>query len=102
MNFKIYLVLNFFVQDTEEARLQHARPLHVIEGPLMDGMAEVGRLFGSGQMFLPQVRRHCVSSFQGFKQFLFCLSGDQERSRDEKGGGASDSVHGGGKTFGWR
>ncbi len=46
---------HFFVQDTEEARLQHDRPLHVIEGPLMDGMSEVGRLFGSGQMFLPQV-----------------------------------------------
>ena len=43
------------VADTEEARLQFARPIEVIEGPLMDGMNVVGDLFGSGQMFLPQV-----------------------------------------------
>ncbi|MGN6112824.1 MAG: methionine synthase [Luteimonas sp.] len=41
--------------DTEEARLQAARPLDVIEGPLMDGMNVVGDLFGAGRMFLPQV-----------------------------------------------
>ncbi len=41
--------------DTEEARLQAARPLDVIEGPLMDGMNVVGDLFGAGKMFLPQV-----------------------------------------------
>jgi 5-methyltetrahydrofolate--homocysteine methyltransferase len=43
------------VDDTEEARLQYARPIEVIEGPLMDGMNVVGDLFGSGKMFLPQV-----------------------------------------------
>ncbi|NCT68148.1 MAG: methionine synthase [Rhodanobacteraceae bacterium] len=42
-------------QDTEEARQQCARPLDVIEGPLMDGMNVVGDLFGAGKMFLPQV-----------------------------------------------
>src|SRR6201993_2977872 len=41
--------------DTEEARVKLGRPLHVIEGPLMDGMNVVGDLFGSGKMFLPQV-----------------------------------------------
>jgi 5-methyltetrahydrofolate--homocysteine methyltransferase len=41
--------------DTEEARQQFARPLEVIEGPLMDGMKVVGDLFGAGKMFLPQV-----------------------------------------------
>ncbi len=41
--------------DTEEARQQMERPLDVIEGPLMDGMKVVGRLFGDGKMFLPQV-----------------------------------------------
>ena len=45
----------FIVDDTEEARLAAERPLHVIEGPLMDGMNVVGDLFGSGKMFLPQV-----------------------------------------------
>ena len=43
------------IEDTEQARLQAERPLHVIEGPLMDGMNVVGDLFGSGKMFLPQV-----------------------------------------------
>ena len=43
------------LDDTEEARLQFARPIEVIEGPLMDGMNVVGDLFGSGKMFLPQV-----------------------------------------------
>jgi 5-methyltetrahydrofolate--homocysteine methyltransferase len=43
------------VDDTEEARQQYARPIEVIEGPLMAGMNTVGDLFGSGKMFLPQV-----------------------------------------------
>ncbi|MFO6446087.1 methionine synthase [Erythrobacter sp. NE805] len=43
------------VEDTEEARQSAARPIEVIEGPLMDGMNVVGDLFGSGKMFLPQV-----------------------------------------------
>ncbi|WP_425490809.1 dihydropteroate synthase [Luteimonas cellulosilyticus] len=41
--------------DTEEARVQYARPLEVIEGPLMTGMNVVGDMFGAGKMFLPQV-----------------------------------------------
>jgi 5-methyltetrahydrofolate--homocysteine methyltransferase len=45
----------FIVEDTEEARQAAARPIEVIEGPLMDGMNVVGDLFGSGKMFLPQV-----------------------------------------------
>ncbi|AUW58286.1 methionine synthase [Sphingobium sp. SCG-1] len=45
----------YVVDDTEEARLRFARPIEVIEGPLMDGMNVVGDLFGSGKMFLPQV-----------------------------------------------
>ena len=43
------------VDDTEEARQNYAKPIEVIEGPLMDGMNVVGDLFGSGKMFLPQV-----------------------------------------------
>jgi 5-methyltetrahydrofolate--homocysteine methyltransferase len=45
----------FIVDDTEEARVAAARPLDVIEGPLMAGMNVVGDLFGAGKMFLPQV-----------------------------------------------
>ena len=45
----------FVEADTEEARQKYARPLEIIEGPLMDGMRVVGDLFGAGKMFLPQV-----------------------------------------------
>jgi len=48
-------ITEFVEQDTEEARQHYARPIEVIEGPLMDGMNIVGDLFGEGKMFLPQV-----------------------------------------------
>ncbi len=48
-------IADFIVDDVEEARPTFARPLEVIEGPLMDGMNVVGELFGDGKMFLPQV-----------------------------------------------
>ncbi len=48
-------IVDYIVEDTEEARQAADRPLDVIEGPLMGGMAVVGELFGAGKMFLPQV-----------------------------------------------
>jgi len=51
----VHGVVDFIEADTEEARAKLARPLDVIEGPLMDGMRVVGDLFGAGKMFLPQV-----------------------------------------------
>ncbi len=48
-------IADYVEEDVEEARLKAERPLHVIEGPLMDGMNVVGDLFGEGKMFLPQV-----------------------------------------------
>ncbi len=48
-------IVDFIDEDTEEARQKSARPLNVIEGPLMAGMNVVGDLFGAGKMFLPQV-----------------------------------------------
>jgi 5-methyltetrahydrofolate--homocysteine methyltransferase len=51
----VHGVVDFIEADTEEARQALARPLDVIEGPLMDGMKTVGDLFGAGKMFLPQV-----------------------------------------------
>ena len=47
-------IVEWIEADTEEARLKLERPIHVIEGPLMDGMKVVGDLFGAGKMFLPQ------------------------------------------------
>ncbi|MDF3076646.1 MAG: hypothetical protein K0S09_535 [Sphingobacteriaceae bacterium] len=48
-------IIEYLDEDVEEARQQYAKPLEVIEGPLMDGMNIVGDLFGAGKMFLPQV-----------------------------------------------
>jgi len=56
-------------EDTEEARAAAARPIEVIEGPLMDGMNVVGDLFGAGKMFLPQV----VKSARVMKQAVAYL-----------------------------
>jgi len=62
-------ITDYIEQDTEEARLSVARPLHVIEGHLMDGINVVGDLFGSGKMFLPQV----VKSARVMKQAVAYL-----------------------------
>ncbi len=51
----VHGVVDFIEEDAEEARVKLGEPLHVIEGPLMDGMKTVGALFGDGKMFLPQV-----------------------------------------------
>ncbi len=51
----VHGVVDFIEPDVEEARQKYARPLEIIEGPLMDGMKVVGDLFGAGKMFLPQV-----------------------------------------------
>ena len=62
-------ITEYIEADTEEARAQSERPLHVIEGPLMDGMNVVGDLFGAGKMFLPQV----VKSARVMKQAVAYL-----------------------------
>ncbi len=62
-------ITEFIEADTEEARQAAERPLHVIEGPLMDGMNIVGDLFGAGKMFLPQV----VKSARVMKQAVALL-----------------------------
>ncbi|HWI76207.1 MAG TPA: methionine synthase [Sphingomicrobium sp.] len=69
------------LDDTEEARQQFARPIEVIEGPLMDGMNVVGDLFGSGKMFLPQV----VKSARVMKKAVAHLIPFIEKEKEEKG-----------------
>jgi len=73
-------ITEFIDADTEEARLQSERPLHVIEGPLMDGMNVVGDLFGSGKMFLPQV----VKSARVMKQAVAWLEPFMEAEKAGK------------------
>ena len=65
----VHGITDFIEEDTEEARQQAAKPLHVIEGPLMAGMNVVGDLFGAGKMFLPQV----VKSARVMKQAVAYL-----------------------------
>ncbi|PKP76754.1 MAG: methionine synthase, partial [Alphaproteobacteria bacterium HGW-Alphaproteobacteria-3] len=71
----------FIEEDVEEARHHFERPLHVIEGPLMDGMNVVGDLFGSGKMFLPQV----VKSARVMKQAVAWLMPFMEKEKEELG-----------------
>ncbi|MBL8551551.1 MAG: methionine synthase [Hyphomonadaceae bacterium] len=71
----------FIVQDTEEARLEAERPLHIIEGPLMAGMNVVGDLFGAGKMFLPQV----VKSARVMKQAVAHLIPFMEEEKERTG-----------------
>jgi len=76
---------DWIVEDAEEARQAADRPLHVIEGPLMAGMDEVGDRFGSGRMFLPQV----VKSARVMKQAVAHLVPfiEEERAARGEGGG---------------
>lgn len=74
-------ITEFIVEDTEEARAAVDRPLHVIEGPLMDGMSVVGDLFGSGKMFLPQV----VKSARVMKAAVAYLDPFMQAEKEELG-----------------
>ncbi|RZJ18835.1 MAG: methionine synthase [Brevundimonas sp.] len=76
----VHGITEFIETDTEEARLASERPLHVIEGPLMDGMNVVGDLFGSGKMFLPQV----VKSARVMKQAVAWLNPFMEAEKEGK------------------
>jgi 5-methyltetrahydrofolate--homocysteine methyltransferase len=78
----VHGITEFIDSDTEEARSQAERPLHVIEGPLMDGMNVVGDLFGSGKMFLPQV----VKSARVMKQAVAYLMPYMEEEKRLNGG----------------
>src|SRR5208337_3898871 len=77
----IHGISDYVEADTEEARLAAARPLHVIEGSLMDGMNVVGDLFGAGKMFLPQV----VKSARVMKKSVAYLMPFMEAEKREAG-----------------
>jgi 5-methyltetrahydrofolate--homocysteine methyltransferase len=73
-------ITDYIDADTEEARQKYARPLDVIEGPLMDGMNIVGDLFGSGKMFLPQV----VKSARVMKKSVAVLTPFIEQEKEDR------------------
>ena len=76
----VHGIVDFVEADTEEARRRAARPLDVIEGPLMDGMKVVGDLFGAGKMFLPQV----VKSARVMKRAVAYLEPYMEAEKEER------------------
>lgn len=73
------------VEDTEECRLAFARPIEVIEGPLMDGMNVVGDLFGSGKMFLPQVVKSARVMKKAVAHLLPYIEAEKEPGAKGKG-----------------
>ncbi|HYA74777.1 MAG TPA: methionine synthase, partial [Roseiarcus sp.] len=81
-------ITDYIDADTEEARLAAARPLAVIEGPLMAGMNVVGDLFGAGKMFLPQV----VKSARVMKQAVALLLPHMEAEKKAHGGEGRQSA----------
>jgi 5-methyltetrahydrofolate--homocysteine methyltransferase len=73
-------ITDYIDADTEEARQKYAKPLDVIEGPLMDGMNIVGDLFGAGKMFLPQV----VKSARVMKKAVAILTPYIEQEKEDR------------------
>ncbi|WP_298258485.1 methionine synthase [Bradyrhizobium sp.] len=84
----VHGITEYIDADTEEARASVARPLDVIEGPLMAGMNIVGDLFGDGKMFLPQV----VKSARVMKQAVAYLMPfmEEEKARNQANGGGNE------------
>jgi 5-methyltetrahydrofolate--homocysteine methyltransferase len=81
----VHGVVDFIEADVEEARQRYAKPLEIIEGPLMDGMKVVGDLFGAGKMFLPQV----VKSARAMKKAVAYLLPYMEEEKRRMGGPSS-------------
>ncbi|TVQ74205.1 MAG: methionine synthase [Chromatiaceae bacterium] len=75
----------YVVEDVEEARQTFDRPIHVIEGPLMDGMNVVGDLFGAGKMFLPQVVKSARVMKKGVAHLIPYI--EAEKTDDSKNNG---------------
>jgi len=81
----VHGIVDYIDADVEEARQKYEEPLHIIEGPLMDGMKTVGDLFGAGKMFLPQV----VKSARAMKKAVAYLLPFMEERKRLTGGSSS-------------
>ncbi|MBK9255831.1 MAG: methionine synthase [Saprospiraceae bacterium] len=81
-------ITDFIDEDIEEARQKYPAPLHVIEGPLMDGMNIVGDLFGAGKMFLPQV----VKSARVMKKAVAYLTPFIDAEKESTGGNIKGKI----------
>ncbi|MGY8954515.1 MAG: dihydropteroate synthase, partial [Flavobacteriales bacterium] len=79
-------ISDYIDEDAEEVRQLFERPLHVIEGPLMDGMNVVGDLFGSGKMFLPQVVKSARVMKKAVAYLLPYLEADKQEGESSSAG----------------
>jgi 5-methyltetrahydrofolate--homocysteine methyltransferase len=75
-------ITTHIIEDTEEARKKYARPIQVIEGPLMAGMNVVGDLFGAGKMFLPQVVKSARVMKQAVAYLVPFIEAEKAKSGD--------------------
>ena len=91
----VHGIVDYIEEDTEEARQRAARPLDVIEGPLMDGMKVVGDLFGAGKMFLPQVVKSARVMKRSVAYLEPYMEAEKEQARLE---GRLDTERGNGKV----
>ncbi|NIP39604.1 MAG: methionine synthase [Candidatus Dadabacteria bacterium] len=80
-------ITDFIEDDTEEVRSKLSRPLDVIEGPLMDGMKVVGKLFGDGKMFLPQVVKSARVMKKAVAYLEPFMEAEKQKNKDSKGQG---------------
>ncbi|WP_166268266.1 methionine synthase [Marinobacter caseinilyticus] len=78
-------ITNYILEDTEACRLRAERPIHVIEGPLMDGMNVVGDLFGDGKMFLPQVVKSARVMKQAVAHLIPFIEAEKSEDQQAKG-----------------
>ncbi len=77
-------IVDYIVEDAEEARQKYDRPIEVIEGPMMAGMDVVGDLFGSGKMFLPQVVKSARVMKKGVAHLIPFIEKEKEKNKSDK------------------
>ncbi|WP_166259939.1 methionine synthase [Marinobacter salicampi] len=78
-------ITSYIIDDTEACRVRAERPIHVIEGPLMDGMNVVGDLFGDGKMFLPQVVKSARVMKQAVAHLIPYIEAEKSEDQQAKG-----------------
>ncbi|TBW54783.1 methionine synthase [Marinobacter halodurans] len=78
-------ITTYIIEDTEACRQEAERPIHVIEGPLMDGMNVVGDLFGDGKMFLPQVVKSARVMKQAVAHLIPFIEAEKTEEQEAKG-----------------
>lgn len=77
-------IVDYIVDDAEEARQKYDQPIEVIEGPMMAGMDVVGDLFGSGKMFLPQVVKSARVMKKGVAHLVPFIEKEKQKNQNSK------------------